>query len=417
MIDREPGMTARWSRKLPLPALRCVLDLLAAGLVAALIFWASVMWLPSVILAFALTAGWLIVVVIRLRGRAYQNAALVALSIVAMAGCLELALRGGAAAGILNQVPNRLPWDRGRVEVVAPPIVAPDPELGVRLVGPRRARATVTRNGVLVYDVFYTIGDDGFRVTPGGSAAGQPVLVMGDSYHFGYGLEDDQTLAFHMARRSAGRLRPINLAVFGYGPHQVLRQLQLGIPAQSGSRAFAHLLLSVTDDHVLRAGGRYSWQRNSPRYELADGRLRLAGTFRPSSEFIGKLLVESTQAALLERALEEDVAYDRRRFSAILREIRAEAKAKYGAELLVLYHVNYDLTGSPRGSRRIMRDLLCQAGVSYIDVGTRLEVARQPYHRSYIAGDDHPTSDLNDRIAGLAIDYIDGRAQPDRCED
>jgi hypothetical protein len=64
-----------------------------------------------------------------------------------------------------------------------------------------------------------------------------------------------------------------------------------------------------------------------------------------------------------------------------------------------------------------MRDSLCNAGVSYIDVGTRLELDSQPFHRNYIAGDGHPTSDLNDRIARLAVDYIDGRAQPDRCED
>jgi hypothetical protein len=416
MIDREAGMTARWSRKLALPALRCVLDLLAAGLLAALIFWASVMWL-SVILAFALTASWLIVVAIRLRGRAHQNAVLVALSIVAMAGGLELALRAGAAAGIMDKLPNRSPRERGRAEVITPQILAVDPQLGHRLVGPRRARATLTRDGIVAYDVFYTIGDDGFRVTPGGSVAGQPVLVMGDSFHFGNGLEDDQTLAFHLARRSAETLRPINLAVPGYGPHQVLRHLQLGIPSQFGSKPFAHLLLSVIDEHVWRAGGRVSWGRNAPRYELTDGRLRLAGTFQSSSEFIAKLLLESTQAALLERELDRDDAYDRRRFSAILMEIRAEAKAKYGAELLVLYHLTHDLDGTPLADRGQMRDLLCQAGVSYIDVGARLELDSQPFHRSYIAGDGHPTSDLNDRIARLVVDYIGGRAQPDRCED
>jgi hypothetical protein len=417
MVDRQSGMTARWSRKLAVAALRCVLDLVAAGLLAALIFWATVMWLSSVILAFALTASWLTVVVIKLRGRTHQNAALVALSIVAMAGCLELALRGAATAGIVDHLPNRSPWDRGRVEVITPQIVAVDPQLGHRLVGPRRARATVTRNGVVIYDVFYTIGGDGFRVTPDGSAAGQPVLVMGDSYHFGDGLEDDQTLAFHLARRSAETLRPINLAVSGYGPHQVLRQLQLGIPSQSDSKPFAHLLLSVTDDHVWRAGGRLSWQRNSPRYELTDGRLRLDGTLQASSEFIAKLRLGSTQAALIERTLERDDAYDRRRFSAILREIRAEAQAKYGAELLVLYHMMHDLAGAPIADRLLMRDLICQAGVSYIDVGARLELAGQPFHRNYIPGDGHPTSHLNDWIARLAVDHIDGRAQPDRCED
>ena len=416
MTDREAGMTARRSRKLALPALRCALDLAAAGLLAALIFWASVMWL-SVILAFALTASWLIVVVIGLRGRAHQNAALVALSIVAMAGCLELALRAAAAVGIVNQLPNRSPRERGRAEVITPQILAVDPQLGHRLVGPHRARATVTRKGVLAYDVFYTIGDDGFRVTPGGSAAGQPVLVMGDSFHFGDGLEDDQTLAFHLARRSAERLRPINLAVSGYGPHQVLRQLQLGIPSPSGSKPFAHLLLNVIDDHVLRASGRFSWGRNGPRYELTDGRLRLAGTFQASSEFIAKLLLESTLAALIEQTLERDDPYDRWRFSAILREIRAEAKAKYGAELLVLYHLMHDLDGAIVANRGLMHDWLCKAGVSYIDVGTRLELDSQPFHRNYIAGDGHPTSDLNDRIARLAVDYIDGRAQPDRCQD
>jgi hypothetical protein len=409
----DANLASRWNGKPMPPAWRPALELVGAGLVAALIFWAAVSWLSSVILAMALTAVWLAAAVIVLRGRIHQNVALAALSVVVTVACLELALRGGLVPGSSAFLHGPSEWDRGRTELNTPPFVEPEPRLGFHMVGPRRSRSIVTRDGVPVFDVFYTIDRGGFRATPG-AAAGRPVLVMGDSFHFGFGLEDDQTLAFHLGDQSGGAFRAINFATPGYGPHQVLRQLQLGIPLASGVRKFDHLLLSVLDEHVWRASGELTWQWNSPRYELLDGRLVLAGALGPSSRFMATLMRDSKEAILLTEVL-KDRANDRRRFAAILKEIRTEARERYGAEVLALYHVGVNFAGEPIGDRSLMHALICAAGVPYVDVVRRLSITRESVHRDYIPADHHPTPALNARIARLVRDYADGKEQPDRC--
>lgn len=393
-----------------------ILGLLAAGSMAAFIFWATVTWLSAVMPAFLFTATWLIVVVLLLRGRPLQNIAIVALSLVASGAAVELLLRGLASAGGLVELPNQSRWELGRSEVISPPFRVYDPQLGLRHEGPNRVRATVRRYGEVVYDAHYTLDAAGFRTTPGNRQEGHPILVMGDSFHFGDGIEDDQTVSAHLVRRSAGALRPFNLAVSGYGPHQVLRQLELGTPAAVGPQRYDWLLLDVIDDYVPRASGRPTWQWNSPRYEISEGRVRLAGAFAKSA-FATNMLLQSRAAALLVRALNQDPDGDRRRFVAIMREIRILAKERYGAELLVLYHVGRDFrSGEPiAGLQRNMLVDLCEAGISYVDLASRIAVDPKTAHQFYIPGDGHPTSQLNERVAALAIGYIGGKELPDAC--
>ena len=99
----------------------------------------------------------------------------------------------------------------------------------------RRARATSVKNGRTIYDVVYTTDANGFRALPPGPSGSSdtPVLILGDSFAFGAGLPDDQTLAWYLRKQSGGTLQPATLAVKGYGLNQVLRQLEIGEPRMS----------------------------------------------------------------------------------------------------------------------------------------------------------------------------------------
>ncbi len=74
----------------------------------------------------------------------------------------------------------------------------------------------------LDYNVSYQIGEDGFRYTPEQKKADW--LVLGDSFTFGVGVEDNQTFVYHLNQKMTEGWK--NLAVAGYSTDQELLLLQ-----------------------------------------------------------------------------------------------------------------------------------------------------------------------------------------------
>jgi hypothetical protein len=369
----------------------------------ALGFWAAVTWASSVLGAMAFLAAWFLLVLAaapRLR-----NVSLLLLTIAAgILGC-ELLLR----TDLLNHfVEERdlADFRRGLVETLDP-LFAPDPALAFRPLPDRRARATSVKNGRTIYDVVYTTDANGFRALPPGPSGSSdtPVLILGDSFAFGAGLPDDQTLAWYLRKRSGGTLQPATLAVKGYGLNQVLRQLEIGEPRKAGPSKFPWAVMSVVDDHVLRVAGRVQWLHDSPRYVIEpDGRLVARGTWVEPSAFVESLLVGSRLFALGRKAIAVDVAKERRLFVRILREIEATLAADYGARLVVLYYSGETWHGDLAGWRRMMVPLLCASGVPVLDVNEMLPRPPQPVDRFYMADDGHPTALLNQLIASALVE-------------
>ena len=242
-----------------------------------------------------------------------QNASLALLSIALACGALEMLLRTNLMAGVIGGR-DVADMRAGQGSTTDPPLYMPDEAIGVRLIPNRRSREALTKDGRPVYDVVYTTDANGFRTLPPGPAGDTSVLMLGDSFNFGVGVNDDQTLAFYLRDLSAGRLQPVNLAIPGLGIHQVLRQLEIGEPVRSGHRKFSLALLSIVDDHVARASGRAAWLRHSPRYEVEPGdRLVLRGNYDQPSRFVRNLLVGSRLFALAWNAITADSERDRHR--------------------------------------------------------------------------------------------------------
>lgn len=83
--------------------------------------------------------------------------------------------------------------------------------------------------GRAIYSVSYTIGDDGFRVTPQDPDREGLAYFLGGSFTFGVGLEDNQTLPYYFAK-FAGEPAVKNLGIQGYGMHQAVKILDLRPP-------------------------------------------------------------------------------------------------------------------------------------------------------------------------------------------
>lgn len=381
--------------------------------VPALGFWLAVTWASSVLGAMVLLVVWFLLMLAALPR--LRNVSLLLFTLAVGALACELALRTDLMNHFVEER-DLAQFRRGLVTTLDP-LFVPDPLLAFRQLPDRRARATAVKNGHTIYDVTYTTDDRGFRALPADArpVGDTPVLILGDSFAFGAGLPDEETLAWYLRDLSGAKLQPVTLAVKGYGLHQVLRQLEIGEPQKSGHRIFPWAVLSIVDDHVLRVAGRVQWLHDSPRYVVEpDGRLVARGTWEHPSAFLESLIVGSRLFALAWKAVDIDEAREQHLFVAILREIKSRLAADYGAKLVVLYYSGETWRGDLSGRRDMMVPLLCQAGVTVLDVNALLSGAgagagaglrpAPPVDRFYLADDGHPTALLNRTIASALVE-------------
>lgn len=155
-----------------------------------------------------------------------------------------------------------------------------DDVLGARAIPGAVVSATKRHGETLLYDVVYSIDEDGLRIaSPGRSAVPQAcVLFFVDSYGFGEGVQDWQTFPYRVGELSSGGYWTYNFGFSGYGPHHMLAALEHGLVTQAVRCTPTHLIYMVVPSHVLRVKGSYTWGRHSPRYRLLeDGTLRREG--------------------------------------------------------------------------------------------------------------------------------------------
>lgn len=222
-----------------------------------------------------------------------------------------------------------------------PRLARPDAELGQAAVPSRRVSARKRDGSGLVYDVVYTMDECGGREVPAQAAAkARPVLFLGDSNTFGVGVSDGETLPAAFQAASRGRWRAVNLAFPGYGPHQLLRQLETGREAcglRGAKPAFA--VYFAIDDHPARAAGRAPWDPEGPRYEAAPGGgVRYAGRFhgRPLAGLIKSFWLLGERVG---RRLKWDTTAtpaDEELFTGIVAAAAARLRERYGAELVLI---------------------------------------------------------------------------------
>jgi len=151
--------------------------------------------------------------------------------------------------------------------------------------GPKRGdigHARLERAGKLIYDVNYGIDENGLRVAPPSVDAPRgTVLFFGDSFGFGEGLRDQEAMPYQVGTLSSGHYRIYNFAFHGYGPHQMLSELEHSlvrdIVRPSGA---VTVIYQGIPDHVRRVSGLAFFDTHGPRYVLdGTGMPRFAGHF------------------------------------------------------------------------------------------------------------------------------------------
>ncbi len=132
------------------------------------------------------------------------------------------------------------------------------------------------RTGHVIYDVNYSINSDLIRPTRS-CKAGPTVAFFGDSFTFGQGVNDSETVPQHFADAFGDNLRVLNLGFPGYGPQQFLRELETGhFDHVVGSQPKLFIFMT-TPWHVVRSSCKASWVMDGPRYGFENGKVIYQG--------------------------------------------------------------------------------------------------------------------------------------------
>jgi len=227
------------------------------------------------------------------------------------------------------------------------PYYIADPDLGY---GPQPGGKVEVRKyhrEYLLYDTVYTIGRDGLRQIPE-SLQGEAcnVVFFGDSLMFGEGVGDDETLPASVLKGSGGRYRGYNFGFHGYGPHQMLRTVELGrLDKIVEGQPHVVIYLGI-EAHVARAAGKVNWDLYGPRYQwLGERGVEFIGPFHG---VVYKTIHDRFKRSFLFRFLEDTFIMssvmsghfdptDIPLYLAILERTRAELTKRYQARFVVLF--------------------------------------------------------------------------------
>lgn len=212
-----------------------------------------------------------------------------------------------------------------------------DPDLGYALKAGGVAPSRLFDDAGVIYDVTYHAEDHGIRVTPSSASAGPVVAFFGCSYTFGEGVSDAETLPEFFAAATHGRFRILNLALHGYGPHQMLRAIEIGRYDSLfvAPVAFVYLAVSWQAERASRNAG---WNDEGPRYVVDGGSVQFTGTFRDAQGLFTKVGKHSVLVDFLRRRVVRPLkSGDLDLFVGILARADSLLTARYGVGLTVLY--------------------------------------------------------------------------------
>jgi hypothetical protein len=275
--------------------------------------------------------------------------------------------------------------------------------------GEFRARKLAS-DGELIYDVNYTIDSNGFRVTPQfEGVAKRSFNFLGDSFTFGEGVQDRETMAYFVGdeSRKAGKSVTVkNFGMSGGGVHQALAILQSKLPID----AHTHFMLT-TPWHASRAACADFFTLGSPKYVLGssgeavrDGYCRSFAWVEHSPKAVRGFITSSNIFKLIQDSLFVISDQDKQ-IELYLGILKTAAKAITSrGETLVVGFIKADeswFVGSYDNEKIVKK--IKDMGINIIDI--TLSKRNEDLPRSFYLHelDKHPTATANLQRARLLL--------------
>lgn len=291
------------------------------------------------------------------------------------------------------------------------------------LLGYKNSQPTVYKivnsfpGGDTVYNTSYTILNDtfnsgihfNFRKGYKSNNNSKDVVFMGCSLTFGQGLADTQSLPYRYGL--AADVSTVNMACIGYGVHQVYQLFNLKFShLDNHNRTFIYPFFY---DHILRANGIYSWNRNGPFFDIANDSLINKGPLYKFKQLKGDNLAFYTSAFGAFQVIKDNLhkmAYqaagknltdaDYERCFMMLQDL-AKKIASTGGRLIILNWGDYNWLSRPwsdMSAKKINENLnaLSKYGTRIVAVSSIINFADK---KNFIPVDGHPSAMANQTIA------------------
>ena len=174
---------------------------------------------------------------------------------------------------------------------------------GTAITGTHTARLLDSKGGV-IYDVQYSIGADGFRITPSIDENSKIIVnFYGCSFMFGEGLNDWETIPFFVSRQ-LNSVRVNNYGFHGFGANNALDIMESTRDLIVGQLNF----FLTAPWHAPRGSCKPSWVTGFPRYIMKDDSVLKSGNCR--SGVLSKVAYYSKLYSLIEKAFNYESVTD-----------------------------------------------------------------------------------------------------------
>ncbi len=269
----------------------------------------------------------------------------------------------------------------------------------------------------LVFDVTYTMNEHGLRVGPPRveNPDNECILFFGGSFMFGEGLEDAETLPYRMGIESGGRFEIHNFGFSGYGPHQMLAALELGLVDSVVDCQPRYVIYQAGYFHIPRASGLSSWDARGPYFALVEeGRVEYRGRFDQADVpkgWFARLVSASGIEEIIPGLHRPPDGDDYDVFIGILENARRYVASHYpSAEFHVIFWDQRRPGLFPLylfdWSRPPLTDSLLERGVNLIRVTQALPGMAENPEMYMIPGDGHPNAMAQARIASHLVQRL-----------
>jgi hypothetical protein len=282
----------------------------------------------------------------------------------------------------------------------------PDELLGYKPRPSAQVDSTKKLGDDLVYRVIYSIDEYSRRVTPTKNLEQRDrfILFFGDSFVFGEGVQDDETLPYHVSAM-APRYRAYNYGFSGYGPQQMLAKLQSDDLSREVAEMEGIVVYVFIDAHVERAiGSMYvynAWGDQMPYYLMDwQGNLFRRGNFSTGRPLVSTLYAWLGQSEIAKyyhvNIPNELTSSHYYRAARIIAEARNTFQARYHSD--DFYVVIYPDEGD------YVEDMIPHfetLGLKYLNYDERIKLNVD--EGLAIAGDGHPTGKAHHLVAGWIV--------------
>lgn len=378
------------------PARGWVLPILAGGFIAGLL---ALPILPALVLGGVLALGG----VVAFGRSSWRSAALLTAAMLLGFSAIE-AVSGLIVPAAINLTVAKA--YRPHVWTVDDPAVGYRPRPGETVhVDARYGDEPVFRRT-------YTIEPSGARATIGSKDQGPTYLFIGDSFIFGEGLADGETLPSQFAARLKEPAHVVNLGVLGYAPNHLVRALETGLYDPHVIGKVAAVFSWIIPVQLPRVTGDASWLASSPRYVLDDaGRLQYTGSFlshRLQDPLAGLSYLARSHFASVARAAEPALERERDNlYVALVARLRDLVRSRYDAPLILLYHwPDRDEPGANDGQYLPVFRALAALDIPLISV-RRVMGPVERWSEFMIPHDAHPNARLTAGLAAELAGYLE----------